>query len=221
MILAFLSFFLSIFFGTCSDISSSSLSRSSIFSSFIPRGVTLKKKNFCGKYAASVEEFTGEMVFVYFQIQKVLCFELNISFTSLSMVFWMLKNLHIYFKVIQMQPVTFFYFFFFLLWQNENAKLAMQPSNCHDITFCTSRNKIFWKVFWLSVKHGLLDWPCRLMHALNFVTQVGAKSCNIKILSTRVPSWIKIPMSLALTFGSFETALQDKFNKVLFNSLYK
>ncbi|CAJ1974047.1 unnamed protein product, partial [Sphenostylis stenocarpa] len=42
---------------------------------------------------------------------------------------------------------------------------------------------------------------------------VGAKSCNIQLLSSRVPTWIKIPMSVALTFGAFETALLDKVNK--------
>ncbi|XP_027354124.1 alpha-glucan water dikinase 2 isoform X2 [Abrus precatorius] len=92
-----------------SDINSSSLSHNSIISFSIRRGVTFKKKTFCGKYAASVEEFTGEVV--------------------------------------------------------------------------------------------------------------GAKSCNIKFLCTRVPSWIKIPPSVALTFGAFETALQDKVNKAIENKI--
>ncbi|RDY04427.1 Alpha-glucan water dikinase 2, partial [Mucuna pruriens] len=82
------------------EINSSSLSHTSTISFSIPRGVTFKKKKFCGNYAASIEEFTGEMV--------------------------------------------------------------------------------------------------------------GAKSCNIKLLWSRVPSWIKIPMSVALPFGAFEIALQDK-----------
>ncbi|XP_028802230.1 alpha-glucan water dikinase 2 isoform X2 [Neltuma alba] len=87
-----------------SDVISTFLSHKSIGFHSIPRGVTIKKKTFCGNYAVSVEEFTGE--------------------------------------------------------------------------------------------------------------KVGAKSCNIKLLlSARIPSWIKIPMSLALAFGSFETALQDKLNK--------
>ncbi|KAJ9187005.1 hypothetical protein P3X46_002505 [Hevea brasiliensis] len=42
---------------------------------------------------------------------------------------------------------------------------------------------------------------------------VGAKSCNIKFLRERVPSWIKIPISVALTFGAFETILLEDINK--------
>ncbi|TKY74420.1 Alpha-glucan water dikinase 2 [Spatholobus suberectus] len=91
------------------EINRSGLSYSSIISSSIPRGVTFNRKTFCGKYAASVEEFTGEMV--------------------------------------------------------------------------------------------------------------GAKSCNIKLLCSRVPSYIKIPMLVALTFGAFETALQDKVNKDIANKI--
>ncbi|XP_019438469.1 PREDICTED: alpha-glucan water dikinase 2 isoform X2 [Lupinus angustifolius] len=92
-----------------SEIKSPTPSRSSIFSFFMYPRVTLKRKSFCGKYAASLEEFGGEMV--------------------------------------------------------------------------------------------------------------GAKSCNIKILHSRLPSWIKIPMSVALTFGSFEAALKDKVNQDVANKI--
>ncbi|ESQ54882.1 hypothetical protein EUTSA_v10024230mg [Eutrema salsugineum] len=43
--------------------------------------------------------------------------------------------------------------------------------------------------------------------------RVGSKSCNIKFLRERVPSWIKIPTSVALPFGTFEYALSDDSNK--------
>ncbi|EOA18356.1 hypothetical protein CARUB_v10006877mg [Capsella rubella] len=42
---------------------------------------------------------------------------------------------------------------------------------------------------------------------------VGSKSYNIKFLQERVPSWIKIPTSVALPFGTFENALSDHSNK--------
>ncbi|XP_010439039.1 PREDICTED: alpha-glucan water dikinase 2-like [Camelina sativa] len=42
---------------------------------------------------------------------------------------------------------------------------------------------------------------------------VGSKSYNIKFLRERVPSWIKIPTSAALPFGTFENALSDHSNK--------
>ncbi|CAN8325774.1 unnamed protein product [Cochlearia groenlandica] len=43
--------------------------------------------------------------------------------------------------------------------------------------------------------------------------RVGSKSCNIKFLQKRVPSWIKIPTSAALPFGTFENVLLDNSNK--------
>ncbi|XVF36561.1 hypothetical protein REPUB_Repub19eG0068200 [Reevesia pubescens] len=47
-----------------------------------------------------------------------------------------------------------------------------------------------------------------------FTTEmVGAKSCNIKFLRGRVPSWIRIPMSVAIPFGAFETVLSQDVNK--------
>ncbi|KAF8404738.1 hypothetical protein HHK36_009627 [Tetracentron sinense] len=45
-----------------SDISSSEISSGPFVSSSLPRGVTLKKKSFGGKYAVSAEEFTSDMV---------------------------------------------------------------------------------------------------------------------------------------------------------------
>ncbi|CAN0838714.1 Alpha-glucan water dikinase 2 [Linum grandiflorum] len=42
---------------------------------------------------------------------------------------------------------------------------------------------------------------------------VGAKSCNIRFLRERVPSWIKIPNSVALPFGTFEAVLSEDINK--------
>ncbi|OMO57553.1 Pyruvate phosphate dikinase, PEP/pyruvate-binding protein [Corchorus olitorius] len=53
-----------------------------------------------------------------------------------------------------------------------------------------------------------------------FTTEmVGAKSCNIKFLRGRVPSWIRIPMSVAIPFGAFETVLTQDINKDLANKI--
>lgn len=42
---------------------------------------------------------------------------------------------------------------------------------------------------------------------------VGAKSRNIAHLKDRLPSWIKVPTSVALPFGVFEKVLSEEFNK--------
>ncbi|KAL4574024.1 hypothetical protein LXL04_020846 [Taraxacum kok-saghyz] len=42
---------------------------------------------------------------------------------------------------------------------------------------------------------------------------VGAKSRNIAYLKGKVPSWVGIPTSVALPFGSFEKVLSDELNK--------
>ncbi|KAK8580431.1 hypothetical protein V6N13_143528 [Hibiscus sabdariffa] len=53
-----------------------------------------------------------------------------------------------------------------------------------------------------------------------FTTEtVGAKSSNIKFLRGRVPSWIRIPMSVAIPFGAFETVLSLDVNKDLSNKI--
>ncbi|XP_010520833.1 PREDICTED: alpha-glucan water dikinase 2 isoform X2 [Tarenaya hassleriana] len=49
--------------------------------------------------------------------------------------------------------------------------------------------------------------------------RVGSKSCNIKFLRGKVPSWIKIPMSIAVPFGSFESVLSDNANKDVANKI--
>ncbi|KAL5705472.1 alpha-glucan, water dikinase [Ranunculus cassubicifolius] len=92
-----------------SDISSSDLSRGQFTPSSIPRGTTLTRKTFAGKYALAVEEFTNEMV--------------------------------------------------------------------------------------------------------------GAKSRNIQYLRGRVPPWIKIPTSVAIPFGVFETLLASDMNRDLSNKV--
>ncbi|XP_077218318.1 phosphoglucan, water dikinase isoform X2 [Tasmannia lanceolata] len=48
---------------------------------------------------------------------------------------------------------------------------------------------------------------------------VGAKSRNIQFLRGRVPSWIKVPTSVALPFGVFETILLAYINKDLANKI--
>ncbi|CAN6584231.1 unnamed protein product [Malus baccata var. baccata] len=53
---------------------------------------------------------------------------------------------------------------------------------------------------------------------------VGAKSFNIKVLRERVPTWIKIPMSVAIPFGAFEKVLLEDVNKDIaykISSFYK
>ncbi|KAF5755016.1 putative alpha-glucan, water dikinase [Helianthus annuus] len=42
---------------------------------------------------------------------------------------------------------------------------------------------------------------------------VGAKSHNIAYLKGKVPSWVVIPTSVALPFGSFEKVLSDEFSQ--------
>ncbi|KAL8154795.1 hypothetical protein AgCh_000234 [Apium graveolens] len=49
---------------------------------------------------------------------------------------------------------------------------------------------------------------------------VGAKSCNIRLLSERLPSWIKLPVSIAIPFGVFETILSDDINKEQAEQIY-
>ncbi|XP_042048973.1 alpha-glucan water dikinase, chloroplastic-like isoform X2 [Salvia splendens] len=44
---------------------------------------------------------------------------------------------------------------------------------------------------------------------------VGAKSRNIAHLKGKVPSWVNIPTSVALPFGTFEAVLSDKSNQVV------
>ncbi|PRQ20992.1 putative alpha-glucan, water dikinase [Rosa chinensis] len=53
---------------------------------------------------------------------------------------------------------------------------------------------------------------------------VGAKSCNLRFLRGRVPTWIKIPMSVAILFGAFEKVLSEDVNKDIaykISSFYK
>ncbi|XP_074323764.1 alpha-glucan water dikinase 2-like isoform X2 [Apium graveolens] len=49
---------------------------------------------------------------------------------------------------------------------------------------------------------------------------VGAKSYNISLLSERLPSWIKLPVSIAIPFGVFETILSDDINKEQAKQIY-
>jgi alpha-glucan,water dikinase len=44
--------------------------------------------------------------------------------------------------------------------------------------------------------------------------QVGAKSRNIANLRGKLPSWIRLPTSVALPFGVFEKVLAETINKV-------
>ncbi|KAH9314060.1 hypothetical protein KI387_022687, partial [Taxus chinensis] len=42
---------------------------------------------------------------------------------------------------------------------------------------------------------------------------VGSKSCNIAYMRGRLPSWVNVPISVALPFGVFEEVLSEKMNK--------
>lgn len=48
---------------------------------------------------------------------------------------------------------------------------------------------------------------------------VGSKSFNIAYLKGKVPSWVKIPMSVALPFGVFENVLSQDLNKDVANKI--
>ncbi|KAG6422613.1 hypothetical protein SASPL_119192 [Salvia splendens] len=48
---------------------------------------------------------------------------------------------------------------------------------------------------------------------------VGAKSRNIAHLKGKVPSWVNIPTSVALPFGTFEAVLSDNLNQVVVEKL--
>jgi hypothetical protein len=57
----------------------------------------------------------------------------------------------------------------------------------------------------------LLALCCKHSH---FCFQVGAKSRNIAFLKGKVPSWVGIPTSVAIPFGTFDKVLSDGLNKV-------
>lgn len=48
---------------------------------------------------------------------------------------------------------------------------------------------------------------------------VGSKSFNIAYLRGKVPSWVKVPMSVALPFGVFENVLSQDINKDVANKI--
>ena len=43
---------------------------------------------------------------------------------------------------------------------------------------------------------------------------VGSKSFNIAYLKGKVPSWVKVPLSVALPFGVFKNVLSQDLNKI-------
>lgn len=48
---------------------------------------------------------------------------------------------------------------------------------------------------------------------------VGAKSRNIANLMGKLPSWIRLPTSVAVPFGVFEKVLTESVNKVCWLSI--
>ncbi|WVZ77602.1 hypothetical protein U9M48_025453 [Paspalum notatum var. saurae] len=50
---------------------------------------------------------------------------------------------------------------------------------------------------------------------------VGAKSRNIAYLKGKVPSWVGVPTSVAIPFGTFEKVLSDRLNKDVAQSIEK
>ncbi|KAH9794987.1 alpha-glucan water dikinase 2 [Citrus sinensis] len=86
---------------------------------------------------------------------------------------------------------------------NLSLSSSALPSIPQGITF---KRKIFRGKYAVSVEDFAPD-------------MVGAKSCNIKFLRGRVPSWIKIPTSVAIPFGAFETVLSENINKDIANKI--
>ncbi|KAH9746641.1 alpha-glucan water dikinase 2 [Citrus sinensis] len=86
---------------------------------------------------------------------------------------------------------------------NLSLSSSALPSIPRGITF---KRKIFRGKYAVSVEDFTPD-------------MVGAKSCNIKFLRERVPSWIKIPTSVAIPFGAFETVLSENINKDIANKI--
>lgn len=60
-----------------------------------------------------------------------------------------------------------------------------------------------------SFSHYLWPWASFTIHC-----QVGAKSRNVAYLKGKVPSWVGVPTSVAIPFGTFEKVLSDEINKV-------
>jgi hypothetical protein len=60
----------------------------------------------------------------------------------------------------------------------------------------------------------LLDEHAKVFKLFIQPLQVGAKSRNIANLKRKLPSWIKVPTSVAIPFGVFEKVLEDERNKV-------
>eukprot|EP00257_Ricinus_communis_P020529 XP_015579774.1 LOW QUALITY PROTEIN: alpha-glucan water dikinase 2 [Ricinus communis] len=87
------------------------------------------------------------------------------------------------------------------------SNLSLNSSICTSIARpVTFKRKTFYGKYAISVEEFTAE-------------MVGAKSCNIKFLRKKVPSWIKIPISVALPFGTFEAVLSENINKDLANKI--
>lgn len=77
------------------------------------------------------------------------------------------------------------------------------------------------RIFLFSHKKNLMKPAVTILvffpfgHSLTFLfSKVGAKSRNIAYLKGKVPSWVGVPTSVAIPFGTFEKVLSDGLNKV-------
>ena len=85
----------------------------------------------------------------------------------------------------------------------------------HNINFCIrSFFSFIRKTWWNQLLLCWFSFLLALCLRSHFYFQVGAKSRNIAYLKGKVPSWVGVPTSVAIPFGTFEKVLSDGLNKV-------
>uniref|UniRef100_A0ACD6AE84 Uncharacterized protein n=1 Tax=Avena sativa TaxID=4498 RepID=A0ACD6AE84_AVESA len=90
--------------------------------------------------------------------------------------------------------------------------LALSTDDNEDILYCLKG----WNQAMEMVKQKDDQWALyakAFFECSHFCCQVGAKSRNIAYLKGKVPSWVGIPTSVAIPFGTFEKVLSDDTNK--------
>lgn len=85
-----------------------------------------------------------------------------------------------------------------------NSELSESPEYAHNMIL--SITILLWT--W--------GWPG---NCCGLIVQVGAKSRNIANLMGKLPSWIRLPTSVAVPFGVFEKVLTESVNKVCWLSI--
>lgn len=94
------------------------------------------------------------------------------------------------------------------------GKYAISAEEFSEEMVCNTNFCIKRKTWWNQL---LLCWFSFLLPSClhsHFYFQVGAKSRNIAYLKGKVPSWVGVPTSVAIPFGTFEKVLSDGLNKV-------